>query len=260
MVVLPDGMKLVVTEADLRDYPGMDLAAGSEPNSLKGLFPAYPTKVELNRDRDERVVERASYIARTRGTRDFPWRVLVVGRRDADLLDTDIVYRLAAETTLADTSWIRPGKVAWDWWNDLNVYGVPFTAGVNTETYKHYIDFAAEHGIEYVILDEGWYKLGDLLAISPGIDMEAIAAHARAKNVGLIMWVIWKTFDQQMAAALDQFEKWGVKGIKVDFMQREDQWMVNFYERAVAEAAKRRMLVDFHGAYKPTGLYRTYPN
>ena len=260
MVVLPDGKKLVITESDLRDYPGMDLTPGTEPSSLKGLFPAYPTKVELNRDRNERVVERAGYIARTRGTREFPWRVLVVAKRDADLLETDIVYRLAAETTLKDTSWIRPGKVAWDWWNDLNVYGVPFVAGVNTETYKHYIDFAAEHGVEYVILDEGWYKLGDLLSISPAVDMEVIAAHARQKKVGLIMWVIWKTFDQQMAAALDQFEKWGVKGIKVDFMQREDQWMVNFYERTAAEAAKRRMLVDFHGAYKPTGLYRTYPN
>jgi alpha-glucosidase len=150
--------------------------------------------------------------------------------------------------------------VGWDWWNALNVYGVPFRAGVNTDTYKHFIDFAAEHGIEYIILDEGWYKLGDLLSITPGVDMDAIAAHAKQKNVGLIMWVIWKTFDLQMAPALDLFEKWGVKGIKVDFMQREDQWMVNYYERVAREAAKRRMLVDFHGAYKPTGLYRTWPN
>ncbi len=183
-------------------------------------------------------------------------------RRAADttLLDTDIVYRLASESRIGDTSWIRPGKVAWDWWNFNNVYGVPFRAGVNTDTYKHYIDFAAENGIEYVILDEGWYKLGDLMTQMPGIDMEAIAAHARQKKVGLVMWVIWKTLDLQLAQALDQFEKWGVKGIKVDFMQREDQWMVNYYERVAREAAKRRLLVDFHGAYKPTGLYRTYPN
>ena len=137
---------------------------------------------------------------------------------------------------------------------------MPFKSGVNTETYKHYIDFAAENGLEYVILDEGWYKLGDLLSITPGVDMEAIAAHAAQKNVGLIMWVVWKTLDLQMDAALDQFEKWGVKGIKVDFMQREDQWMVNYYERVARAAAKRHMLVDFHGAYKPTGLYRTYPH
>ena len=259
MVQLAGGMKAVITEADLFDYPGMNLTSGG-PNTLKGLFPAYPRKVELKRDRDEHVIEREPYIAKTRGTRDFPWRVLVVAERDAELLDTDIVYRLAAETTMTDTSWIKPGKVAWDWWNGLNVFGVPFKSGVNTETYKHFIDFAAENGLEYIILDEGWYKLGDLLSITPGVDMEAIAAHAKQKNVGLIMWVIWKTLDLQMGPALDQFEKWGVKGIKVDFMQREDQWMVNYYERVAREAAKRKMLVDFHGAYKPTGLYRTWPH
>jgi alpha-glucosidase len=260
LVQVEGGPKVVITEADLLDYPGMDLTAAPEANTLKGSFPYYPAKVSLRRDRDEEVVERAAYMARTRGAREFPWRVLVVADRDGDLLESDIVYRLASDTGLTDTSWIRPGKVAWDWWNALNLFGVPFRAGINTETYEYYIDFAADHGIEYVILDEGWYTLGDLLSISPGIDMEAIAAHARQKNVGLIMWVIWKTFDQQMQAALDQFEKWGVKGIKVDFMQREDQWMVNFYERTAREAARRHLLVDFHGAYKPTGLYRTYPN
>ena len=259
-IVETDGPKLAITEADLFDYPGMDLTGGAEPNSLKGLFPYYPAKVELARDRDEKVVAREPYMAKTRGTREFPWRVVVVAGSDAVLLDTDIVYRLASESRIGDTSWIRPGKVAWDWWNFNNVFGVPFRAGVNTDTYKHYIDFAAENGIEYVILDEGWYKLGDLMTQMPGIDMEAIAAYARQKNVGLVMWVIWKTLDLQLAQALDQFERWGVKGIKVDFMQREDQWMVNYYERVAREAAKRRLLVDFHGAYKPTGLYRTYPN
>ena len=260
MIIPASGPKMVFTEADLVDYPGMDLTAGAGANSLKGLFPAYPKTLELNRDRNERVVEREAWIAKTHGTREFPWRVLVIADRDETLLDTDIVYRLASPTAFADTSWIRPGKVAWDWWNALNIYGVPFTSGVNTDTYKHYIDFAAENGIEYIILDEGWYKLGDLLSITPGVDMEAIAAHARAKQVGLIMWVIWKTLDLQLQPALDQFEKWGVKGIKVDFMQREDQWMVNYYERIAREAAKRHLLVDFHGAYKPTGLYRTWPN
>jgi alpha-glucosidase len=259
MVVLPGGAKAVLTEADLFDYPGMDLTAGGA-NTLKGLFPAYPKRVELKRDRDETVVEREAYIAKTSGTRDFPWRVLVVAPRDADLLSTDIVFRLASESKIADTSWIKPGKVAWDWWNDLNVYGVPFAAGVNTATYRHVIDFAAENGLEYIILDEGWYTLGDLLSIAPGVDMEAIAAYAKQKNVGLIMWVVWKTLDLQLGPALDLFEKWGVKGIKVDFMQREDQWMVNYYERIAREAAKRKLLVDFHGAYKPTGLYRTWPN
>jgi alpha-glucosidase len=150
--------------------------------------------------------------------------------------------------------------VAWDWWNANNIFGVDFHAGVNTETYKYYIDFASNYGIEYVILDEGWYKLGDLFDINPDIDLEEIIRYAREKNVGIILWVIWKTLDDQLVEALDQFEKWGVKGIKVDFMQRDDQWMVNYYHKIAREAAKRHLLVDFHGAYKPTGLRRAYPN
>jgi alpha-glucosidase len=260
LVQIPDGPNVVITEADLLDYAGMDLTAGGSPNGLRGLFPQYPLKTQLARDRNENVVERAGYIARTRGTREFPWRVLAIASDDRGLIANDIVYRLASECALTDTSWIRPGKVAWDWWNANNIYGVPFRAGINTDTYKYYIEFAAAHGIEYVILDEGWYKLSDLMSVVPEINMEALTAYAREKKVGLILWVIWKTLDQQMQPALDQFAKWGVKGIKVDFMQREDQWMVNFYERTAREAARRKLLVDFHGAYKPTGLYRTYPN
>ncbi len=260
VVAVPNGPKVAITEADLLDYAGMDLTVDDAPNAFRGLFPKYPTKVQLRRDRNEEVVDRADFIAKTRGTREFPWRVLAIASDDGDLIENDIVFRLASENTLADTSWIRPGKVAWDWWNANNVYGVPFRAGVNTETYKYYIDFASAHGIEYIILDEGWYKLGDLMSIVPAIDMNALVAYAREKNVGIILWVVWKTFDLQMQPALDQFEKWGIKGIKVDFMQREDQWMVNFYERTAREAAKRRLLVDFHGSYKPTGLYRTFPN
>jgi alpha-glucosidase len=260
LVQVPGGPNVVITEADLLDYAGMDLTAEGSPNGLRGLFPQYPLKVRLARDRDENVVERADYIAKTRGTREFPWRVLAISSDDGGLLATDIVYRLASETAITDTSWIRPGKVAWDWWNANNVYGVPFTAGINTDTYKYYIDFASAHGIEYVILDEGWYKLGDLMSVVPAIQMDALLAYARDKKVGIILWVIWKTLDQQMQPALDLFAKWGVKGIKVDFMQREDQWMVNFYERTAQEAARRKLLVDFHGAYKPTGLGRTYPN
>ena len=260
LVKLSTGLNVVITESDLLDYAGMDLTVDAAPNSLHGLFPGYPVKTELAKDRDERVVERADYIAKTRGSRDFPWRVLAISQEDRGLLDTDIVYRLASDTVLSDTSWIKPGKVAWDWWNANGLYGVPFRAGINTETYKHYIDFAAAHGIEYVILDEGWYKLGDLMSVVPEMDIDALVAHSREKNVGLILWVIWKTLDQQMQPALDRFQRWGIKGIKVDFMQREDQWMVNFYERTAREAAKRKLLVDFHGAYKPTGLSRTYPN
>ena len=259
LVALDGGTKIAITEADLFDYPGMDVKAGGQ-GSLVGMFPAYPIKTQMDRDRTENVTERADYIARTKGTREFPWRTLVIAEHDAALLEGDIVYRLASPTTLTDTSWIRPGKVAWDWWNYNNLYGVPFRAGVNTDTYKYYIDFAAENGLQYVILDEGWYELGNLMKVVPAIDMETLAAYAKQKSVGLIMWVVWKTLDEQMQPALDQFAKWGVKGIKVDFMQREDQWMVNYYERVARQAASRKLLVDFHGAYKPTGLYRTWPN
>jgi alpha-glucosidase len=260
LVQMPKGPNVVITESDLLNYAGMDLTSEGTPNGLRGLFPQYPAKVKLARDRDENVVERTDYIAKTTGTREFPWRVLAITDDDRGLLGTDIIYRLASETTMTDTSWIKPGKVSWDWWNANNIYGVQFHAGINTDTYKYYIDFASAHGIEYVILDEGWYKLGDLLSVVPDINMEALMAYARERKVGLILWVIWKTLDQQMQPALDQFAKWGAKGIKVDFMQREDQWMVDFYERCAREAAKRKLLVDFHGAYKPTGLYRTYPN
>jgi alpha-glucosidase len=196
----------------------------------------------------------------TRGTRTYPWRLLGVARKDGDLITNPLVYLLASPTTLTDTSWIKPGKVAWDWWNANNIGGVDFKSGVNTATYKYFIDFAARHGIEYVVLDEGWYVLGDLMKISPGMDVEEIMAYAKQKNVGIILWAVWKTLDQQLLPALDLFERWGVKGIKVDFMQRDDQPVMNFYHRVSAEAAKRKMLVDFHGANRPALLTRTWPN
>ena len=254
------GPKVAITEADLEDYAGMYLAGTDvSPTMLAGKFPAYALKDEAKNDRNVPVTERAPFIARTAGRRAFPWRVLVIAENDGGLVESTLVYRLAKPSS-GDFSWVRPGKVAWDWWNDLNLAGVDFRAGVNTETYKFFIDFAAAHGIEYVILDEGWYKLGDLLTLNPETDMAAILAHARARNVGIIPWVVWKTLDDQLEPALEQFSKWGVAGLKVDFMQRDDQGMVNYYYRIAAAAAKRRLLVDFHGAYKPTGLYRTFPN
>jgi len=252
--------KVALTEADLFDYPGMDLKAGDAPNSLQGLFPAYPRTLACKDDRNEKVVEREPFLARTGGTRAFPWRALAIARTDGDLLSHDLVYRLASEGPRTDTSWIRPGKVAWDWWNANLIHGVDFKAGVNTATYKHYVDFAARHGLEYVILDEGWYKLGDLLSVVPELDMAELLAYAKSKKVGLILWCSWKTLEQQFDRAFEQFEKWGVAGIKVDFMQREDQPMVRFYERVAREALKRHLLVSFHGSYKPTGLRRTFPN
>jgi alpha-glucosidase len=260
LVAVEGGPKVAVTEADLESYAGMYLARSADfPMKLVGVFPAYPAREEAKNDRNIVVTAREPFLAKTAGTRSFPWRVLMIAARDGELIESPMIYRLA-RTAGADFSWVKPGKVAWDWWNDLNLSGVDFRAGVNTETYKHYIDFAAENGIEYVILDEGWYKLGDLLSVNPALDMPAVLAHAKAKNVGIILWMVWKTLDNQFQAAMDQFSRWGVQGLKIDFMQRDDQPVVDFYFKVAAEAAKRRLLVDFHGAFKPTGMYRTFPN
>ena len=254
-----DGVKIAIGESDVDDYPGLWLR-GAGGNALNATFPPYPLKFNLVRDRDEHVTESADYIATTKGARTYPWRVLGIAQKDGDLLTNQIVWLLEKPSQLQDTSWIKPGKVSWDWWNDSNVYGVDFKAGINTATYKHYVDFAAKYGLPYIILDEGWYKLGNLMEVVPDLNMDELAAYAKQKNVGLIMWVIWKTLDDQLQPALDQFEKWGVKGIKVDFMQRSDQVMINYYHKISREAAKRKMLVDFHGDQKPATMTRTWPN
>jgi alpha-glucosidase len=259
VVDIGSGAKIAIAESDVDDYPGLWLH-GTSGNGLAATFPPYPLKEKLTSDRDYRVVESADYIAMTAGTRTFPWRVIGIADHDGDLLTNQIVYLLEKPSQIQDTSWIKPGKVAWDWWNDNNVYGVDFKAGVNTETYKYYIDFAAKYGIPYIILDEGWYKLGNVLDIVPEINMEELTAYAKQKNVGIILWVVWKTLDDQLIPALDQFQKWGVKGIKVDFMQRSDQILIDYYYKVSRECAKRKMLVDFHGDQKPASMTRTWPN
>ena len=254
-----DGAKVAIAESDVDSYPGLWLH-GTGGNGLAATFPPYPLKESLTGDRDYRVVESADYIAVTAGTRTFPWRVIGIADHDGDLLTNQIVYLLEKPSQVQDTSWIKPGKVAWDWWNANNVYGVDFKAGINTETYKYYVDFAAKYGIPYIILDEGWYKLGNVLQVVPEINMDELTAYAKQKNVGIILWVVWKTLDDQLIPALDQFEKWGVKGIKVDFMQRSDQILIDYYHRVSRECAKRKMLVDFHGDQKPATMTRTWPN
>ncbi len=253
-------VKIAISESDLNDYAGMWLN-GTGTNSLKATFPGVALEVNQPNDRDEIVTKHADYIAKTQGTRSYPWRLMAITRNDGDLINNQLVYLLGASSPQgADFSWVKPGKVAWDWWNYNNIYNVDFRAGVNTETYKYFIDFAAKNKLEYIVLDEGWYKLGNLLEQEKGINMEEIVSYAKKKDVGIVLWCVWKTLDNQLEAAMDQFEKWGIKGIKVDFMQRDDQWMVNYYWRIAKECAKRKMMVDFHGAFKPSGLYRTYPN
>jgi alpha-glucosidase len=252
-------VNVLVSESSIEDYPGMWLK-GAGPCKLFGVWPPYPAEEKLSRDRDLYVTAVKDYIARTSGTRSFPWRTFVISPSDGGLLESTLVYRLGAPVRIQDTEWIKPGKVAWDWWNANNVYGVDFKAGINMETYKYYIDFASRNGLQYVILDEGWYKLGDILEVMPGLDIKALCEYGQSRNVGIILWVVWKTFADQMDKALDQYSEWGVKGVKVDFMQRDDQKMVNFYYEAARKTAEHHMLIDFHGSYKPDGMNRTYPN
>ena len=261
VIVKSNGLKVAVSESDLLDYAGLYLrgAGGGQP-VLKSKFPPFPREEQLEGDRTVKITKTADYIAETKGVREFPWRVFAIAEKDGDLIENDIIYRLGSPLRLKETSWIRPGRVAWDWWNANNLYGVSFKSGINTETYKHFIDFASRWKIEYVIFDEGWSKPSDLLEINPDMKMDELFAFAKEKNVGIILWVTSKALDDRMTEALDRFEKWGARGIKVDFMQRDDQKMVNFYEKTAIEAAKRHLLVDFHGAYKPTGFNRAYPH
>ncbi len=253
---------LVFAEADLLDYPGLYLTGkGAGTNAFSGVLPAVAKDEYVSKDKRSYLVGgREAYIARTAGTREFPWRVFGISKTDAGLLENDIMYRLASPCKLQSTDWIKPGKVAWDWWNNWNIWGVPFRAGINTETYKYYIDFASKFGLEYVILDEGWSAVDDLDKINPDINMDELLAYAAQKNVRLILWVTGRALEEKFESSLAKFEKWGVSGIKVDFLIRDDQRMVNYYEQVAAASAKHHLLVDFHGAFKPSGFSRTYPN
>ena len=252
------GTNILISEADLFDYPGMWLT-GTGKNALSAVFPKHVASEKAQGDRDMLVTSTDNFLAKTAGTRTFPWRVFMIARTDGDLLNNHLVYLLSRETK-EDYSWVKPGKIAWDWWNALNVDGVDFVSGVNTASYKYFVDFAAKYGLQYIILDEGWSPTMDITRPVDAVNMPELLAYAKEKNVGIILWVVWATLDRQMEQAMDIYAGWGVKGIKVDFMQRDDQKMVNYYERTAREASKRHLLVDFHGAYKPTGMERMYPN
>ncbi|WP_207532118.1 glycoside hydrolase family 97 protein [Desertivirga arenae] len=252
------GTKLLLTESGLFNYAGMWLR-GKGNGALRAVFPHYPKEKAVTSDRDEKVNSREDFIAKINGPQSFPWRIVMIEKEDKGLLSNQLVYQLA-KPSAGDYSWVKPGKVQWDWWHYNNIYGVDFRAGINNDTYKYYIDFASKNKIEYVLLDEGWCDTRDLLKQSPDINVEELARYAKSRNVELILWTSWLVLDKQLDVALDQFAKWGIKGIKVDFMQRDDQDMVNYYEKVSRAAAARKMMVDFHGAYKPTGWIRTYPN
>ncbi len=259
LVTTANGIKVGITETGQTNYPAMFLE-GTGEDRLTALFPKVPVEIKMARDRTEDILNEAEYIAATKGSRAFPWRCLMIAREDKELVENALPFILAEENVLEDASWIKPGTVAWDWWNANNIYGVDFKAGVNTETYKYFIDFAARFGINYIILDEGWSNTTNLFEFMPGMDVHEIINYGKSKGVDVVLWVLWKPLYENLEATLDKFKEWGAVGIKVDFMQRADQLMVNYYEEIAKAAAEREFLVDFHGAFKPNGLQRKYPN
>ncbi len=255
------GYKILLSESALTDYPAMFLKS-TGLNGIEATFPKAPLAFEADGDRSVKITREARYIAKTPGQRGFPWRYLVIAGNDGELLQNTLTCQLAEKNVLEDCSWILPGQVSWEWWNGATPYGpdVNFKSGCNVETYKYYIDFAARYGIPYILMDEGWAQsTSDPYTPNPDVDLHELIRYGQEKNVGIILWLTWLTVEQNMDL-FETFAGWGIKGVKIDFMDRSDQWMVNFYERVAREAAQHHLLVDFHGSFKPSGLEYKYPN
>ncbi len=261
LVIAGARQKVFVSEFDLFDYPGMFMK-GNADNSLSSVHPKVPLKFGDDGDRSVKILEEADYIAETSGTRAFPWRYFHITQDDRQMALNTMPMRLAPASQIADPSWIRTGKTTWEWWNGSIPYGpdVNFVSGLNLDTYKYFVDFAAANGLEYILMDEGWAKsTRDPFTPNPDIDLHELIRYAKSKNVGVILWLTWLTVDKH-PTMFETFEKWGVAGVKIDFMDRQDQWMVQFYERTAKAAAEHHIFVDYHGAYHPSGLEYKYPN
>ena len=253
--------KILISESDLTDYPCMFLK-GTGDNGIVSTFPKAPLAFGEDGDRSLKITQEADYIAKTSGARNYPWRYFVLTKDDRQLLENTMTYKLAGKNQLQDVSWIKPGQVSWEWWNDASPYGpdVNFVSGYNLETYKYYIDFASKFGIPYIIMDEGWAKsTRDPYTPNPKVDLHELIRYGKEKNVGIVLWLTWLTVENNFDL-FKTFNEWGIKGVKIDFMDRSDQWMVNYYERVAREAAKHHLFVDFHGSFKPAGLEYKYPN
>jgi alpha-glucosidase len=262
LVDVAQNKKLVILEADLEDYPGMYLNLQEGGKGLKGVYAPYPLEVENGGYNNINIIptKRADFIAKTSGTRNFPWRIIAVSEQDKDLLNNDIVQKLASPGRLSDISWIEPGQVAWDWWNSRNISHVDFKAGLNTATYKYYIDFASANKIKYIVIDGGWSPELDLLKVVPALNLQQVIDYGTQKNVAVILWASWNAIVHQLDTVFPLYSKMGVKGFKIDFIDRDDQLAVASLYEIAKKAAGYKLMVDYHGAFKPTGLQRTYPN
>ena len=251
---------LAVTEAELRDFPGLNLRRPEgDASRLVALMATLPTAEDGRNRRQSFVTARADYLVRTPGTREYPWRVFMMADNPAGLFDNDLVEARSAPAQ-GDFSWVKPGQVAWEWWNHWGLDDVPFAPGVNTDTYKAYIDFAAEYGLPYVIMDEGWAKNLDVMNIIPQIDLPAIIAHGKAKGVGIVLWCTWQQLIGRQEEILGHYAKMGVVGFKIDFFDRDDALVSRFLYKTAEVAAKHHLLLAYHGIHKPTGLSRAFPN
>ena len=256
-------VKLTLLESDLEAYPDMFVQSQQGKYGLKGVFAPYPAKTDFYPWRkQEYVTETTDFISRSRGSRSYPWRVLAITEKDTDMPVNNLVYALASPNRIGDTSWIKTGKVAWDWWNDWNLKGVPFKAGINMDTYKYYIDFASRNGLEFIVLDEGWYapKSGDMLTVIPELDLPELIAYGKSKGVEIVLWTVFNVLDSQLEAACKKYADMGIKGFKVDFLDRDDQTAVEMVYRIAEMTARYKLTLDLHGIYKPTGINRTYPH
>ena len=256
-----NAVKLTILESDLEAYPGMFLRPAG--GKLKGAFARYPKRMERGRWRGmTHVEETEAFAAKTGGARTLPWRVMCVTTDDRQMPTSNLVYALASPNRIGDTSWIQTGKSAWDWWHAWNLKGVPFRAGINMDTYKYYIDFAASYGLQYAILDEGWYdsNKGELMKSIPEIDVQALVDYGKERGVGIILWTVFNLLDEHLEEACAKYAALGVKGFKVDFLDRDDQTAVEMAYRIAEACARHHLILDYHGFWKPTGLNRTYPN
>jgi alpha-glucosidase len=254
--------KAVFLEANLEDYPGLFVTHNPSKSGFESSFSRYPLQEKNGgfNNINRLITERADYLVQTKGTRNFPWRIVVISENDSALANNDMVQKLSEPTRLKDLSWIKPGKVAWDWWNDWNIYNIDFKAGINTETYKYYIDFASKNKVEYIVLDEGWSLEEDIMKHNPNVDLETLIAYGQERNVGIILWSSWMALTKNTDGILKNYADLGIKGFKVDFLDRDDAKMVNSVYDIAQKAASHHLLLDFHGMYKPTGIQRTFPN